>query len=308
MKRICIINVYFGKYPNYFPLWLYSAERNSTIDFLLVTDQVVDTLPSNVRILTMTLGQFSERATQTIGLPIHLESAYKCCDFKVTFGRMFAQELIGYDFWGHCDVDLIWGDLRKFLTEDILEKYDRIYPLGHLSLYRNTEKIVNAFMLPGSEKGDYRQILTSSRHYAFDELGGIYKIYQKNNLSQYDHYDFADISPIFRRMKVVTRYVDYTNNHNHQLFVYADGNITRYYLEKGQIKCDEFAYLHLQKRKVPGSEVFRDPSRAFMVTPSGFHYCKHEKPSMQELLTKNPYFGKLFERIELYTWRHQLRK
>ena len=34
--------------------------------------------------------------------------------------------MVGYDFWGHCDMDLIWGDIRNFITEDVLSKYDKI--------------------------------------------------------------------------------------------------------------------------------------------------------------------------------------
>lgn len=39
---------------------------------------------------------------------------------------MFQEYIKDYDFWGHCDADLIFGDIRKFVTDDILNKYDRL--------------------------------------------------------------------------------------------------------------------------------------------------------------------------------------
>ena len=36
--KIVMILPYFGKLPNYFDLWLQSAEKNSTIDWLIYTD------------------------------------------------------------------------------------------------------------------------------------------------------------------------------------------------------------------------------------------------------------------------------
>ena len=41
MKKITIIICYFGKLPNYYKIWEYSAINNPTINFLLVTDQKI---------------------------------------------------------------------------------------------------------------------------------------------------------------------------------------------------------------------------------------------------------------------------
>ena len=39
MNSIALVIPYFGKFNNYFHLWLESAKRNSTIDFHIYTDQ-----------------------------------------------------------------------------------------------------------------------------------------------------------------------------------------------------------------------------------------------------------------------------
>jgi hypothetical protein len=42
------------------------------------------------------------------------------------FGDVFSAEVKNYDFWGHCDMDVIFGKVRSFMTADLLNKYDII--------------------------------------------------------------------------------------------------------------------------------------------------------------------------------------
>jgi len=41
-------------------------------------------------------------------------------------GLIFEDYVAGYDFWGHCDLDVVWGDIRKFLHTRILSDSDII--------------------------------------------------------------------------------------------------------------------------------------------------------------------------------------
>ena len=38
-KKIAFVVPYYGKFPDYFPLWLKTCGTNPTIDFLLFTDE-----------------------------------------------------------------------------------------------------------------------------------------------------------------------------------------------------------------------------------------------------------------------------
>ena len=38
MKKLILITCYFGSLPSYFDFYMKSVEQNSTVDFLLVTD------------------------------------------------------------------------------------------------------------------------------------------------------------------------------------------------------------------------------------------------------------------------------
>lgn len=299
MYKIAIVSAYFGPLPNYVKYWMQSAALNSDIDFYIVNDRAPIEHPDNVHFIRMNLDEFSVLASKKIGLQIHLEEAYKCCDFKCAFGLIFEDYLREYDFWAHCDLDLVWGDLRKFLNNDVLSRYDKIYPLGHLALYRNNEMMKRAFMLPGSEKGDYDHIFTSDMHFAFDELRGIYKILEKNNIPQYDRYEFADISPVFSRLKIVTNYTCYDNNYRHQIFVKEGKSTVRYYLdEKNNVQSDEFTYIHFQKRKFADFQLVADPNEPYAITPKGFIPLGGEIVTKRQISMYNRYPGRFYEWLE----------
>jgi len=299
MNKIGIVSVYFGQLPNYINVWMESAKKNNTIDFYIVNDRTPIPHPENVHFIKMTLEEFSQLAAKKINLPILIKSPYKCCDFKVAYGLILEDYLKDYDFWGHCDLDLIWGDLRHFLSDQVLNKYDRIFPLGHLSLYRNTEQMKYAFTLEGSLKGDYKQIFLSDKHFAFDELGGMYQIMRHNAISQYDSYDFADISPVYKQMKIVTKYTNYENNYKHQIFVWDTNRIIRYYIgDDGNVNNDEFAYLHLQKRKYNDEMIHVDVARPIMINSNHFINCDADTINETVIKRNNRYNGKIYEYIE----------
>ena len=98
-----------------------------------------------------------------------------------------------YDFWGHCDIDLVFGDIRKFITDDILNYYDKIFFRGHLSLYRNIEKMNNLFKLNYSGN-NFKKVFTNEKIYGFDEWNGIYKICNENDIKSYNKNVIVDVS------------------------------------------------------------------------------------------------------------------
>ena len=166
VNKVCVIGVYFGAFPNYFPLWLKSCENNPTVDFLLYTDQDLTDLPSNVFNHKITLREMKTKAEQALGFEVSLDKPYKCCDFKIVYGLIFKEDVCKYDYWGHCDFDLVFGDLQEFFDEYQLMQYDKFLPLGHLSLFRNTEEVNQRYMCKGSSK-DYQTVFTSPDFYAF---------------------------------------------------------------------------------------------------------------------------------------------
>jgi hypothetical protein len=102
-------------------------------------------------------------------LPVDLKRAYKICDIKSAFGDIFSEEVKNYDFWGHCDMDVIFGKVRSFMTADLLNKYDMITTrkkiAGHFTLFRNNNYINNLY----KKHDDYEMVFTSKGRYHYDE-------------------------------------------------------------------------------------------------------------------------------------------
>lgn len=245
MSSICIINVYIGKLPDTFPLWLKSVKWNPSIDFLLVTDAEVDDVPANMRVVKMSLKDIKNLAEQELGMKIALEYPIKLCDYRPAFGVIFNQYLKGYDYWGSCDMDLIFGDLQKFFTKYDLYKYDKFLHQGHLALYRNNNTINSAFRLPGSYYS-YKQVFSSNASFVFDEFNRINSIFYHNKLPIFDKTIFANINPAFTKFKCCN-----LRNYSKQVFYYASGKVFRAFCDrKGKVHHQEFIYIHLLKRKL----------------------------------------------------------
>lgn len=116
MKSIAFVVPWAGHLPPYFQLWLESCRWNSSIDFLLFTDDQTNyNYPNNVKVHYMSFEQMKELFQKQYDFPLSINVPYKFCDFKPAYGEIFSDYLKGYDYWGHCDVDLIWGGYANLL-------------------------------------------------------------------------------------------------------------------------------------------------------------------------------------------------
>lgn len=171
-KSIAIIICYIGKLPWYFDYFAHSCKYNPSIDFYIVTDDTGYPKPAsaNVRFIYKTLSEINQLAKEKLELPVQITTGYKLCDFKPTYGILFSELIKGYDFWGHGDIDVIYGNIRKFITNVVLQKNDLVsvrhdYVTGHFALFKNTRKMNELFKL----SKDYLKVLTSERNFCFDE-------------------------------------------------------------------------------------------------------------------------------------------
>jgi hypothetical protein len=173
IKTICFVVVYFGKWPIWFPAFLRSCKNNPTINWMFFTDCGSPAHhPPNVVFYDKTLSEMRELIRKKIGKEATLEDAYKVCDYKPTFGMLFDEYLQDFDFWGHCDIDIIFGDIRKYTTQDILDKYDIFSTRkgmisGHFSLFRNILRINQLF----TQSSEFVEVTRQVACLAFDEEG-----------------------------------------------------------------------------------------------------------------------------------------
>jgi hypothetical protein len=242
---ICLFIPYFGKPPGYMPIFLKSCLWNPTIQWFIHSDADWShlSIPSNVRIIPATLGAIAELAEKTLECKVSLPRAYKLCDLRPMYGLLFADLAKGFDFWGHCDLDLIFGDVRAFIPTEALETSLRIFENGHLSIYRNNEAGCNAFRLSTNDI-NYRDILADPVYRVFDE-NGINRIFLQHNLPTYRHFRAsATIGPQHQDFCVWGE----RSNIRPRVYVWRKGKTFREFYENGEFKREEFAYVHIMRR------------------------------------------------------------
>lgn len=167
MRSIALICPYFGEFKGYFDFFLKSCEKNPSIDFYFFTDNGYSSNISNLHFIPMTLEEVKKRTQKYFDFPINLENPYKLCDFKPVYGLIFGDYISRYDYWGHCDTDMIFGNIRHFLTDELLENYDRVLMNGMLTLYRNNDAVNNIFR----QSPFCKQALSNAPIMKFDEGG-----------------------------------------------------------------------------------------------------------------------------------------
>ncbi len=272
MKKICLVIPNFGKFPNYFDLWVHSAEKNTEIDFFIFTDvDIKIPLSTNIKVIKSSLHDVKKRLENVIGQEIILEQPYKLCDYKPFYGLAFKEYLKEYEFWGHCDLDLIWGNVNNFLTEKVLQECDRIYDRGHLIIYRNIPELNT---LAFDERKDmpltWREMIKTNYICHFDEMPIWNKILRQKGMAIYEKIDYLDVRHQYYRF-VLDRGIE---KEAKQIYSWENGKIIRTYLRDNKLQNDEWIYVHLQKRDM--KKQFEGTLEKFDILPDGFDYY-HEK-------------------------------
>lgn len=247
MKKVFLVP-YFGKFPNYIQLWLNSCKKNETFEWIMMTDCNCKNLsiPKNVRIINSKLSDIEEILKSKIDSKIRIKTPYKLCDFRVVYWIILDHFKIEYDFWGYCDIDLLFGDLNKFITDDILNKHDKILSNGHLTLFSSSKDMKYLYRKKGSIYS-WEEVFFSNKNFGFDEHHGINKICNKNGYKEYKNLSIiADINSHFKNF-----YLFYEPfNEKKQFFSLNNGKIIQtYFIGKEKFER-EYIYIHLQKRKI----------------------------------------------------------
>lgn len=251
MYKIGFIIPYIGKFPNYFQLWLNSCSYNNTIDWIVFTDDTTKyNYPSNVHVYYTSFSCLKSKFQSNFDFEISLERPYRFCDFKPSYGEVFAEYLKDYDFWGYCDVDLIWGNLRKWLTDEVLFKYKRISTFGHCYILKNEPEINKLYKTQIEGFYGYRIALRNNMEFGFDENLGVNKIYDRIGLVPYQ-LPFFDVSVPYLKFtptQYSKQFINYNTSNNIFHISPLKVELMGYY--NGQLIIKEFAYVHLQKRNM----------------------------------------------------------
>ena len=269
MNKIAIICPYFGKFPTNIEITFNSMYNNQFIDWYIVTDNKIENKKyNNIFFIEFTFEEIKDLIKEKLNT--NIESVYKLCDYKPTYGYLFEKYFSKYEFWGYCDVDVVFGDLSMFITQEKLDRYDKIYELGHLSIYRNNEEMRKAFTSIKNDKFSYFNILNEELIYVFDEAYNLYDANQRgiNGIIEdlggkiYKNRDFIDID-----IKYNNFYSNTLEKYKYYYFLYQNGKI---YLKKlnNSTYSQEIAYVHLQHKK--NLPILCKDFNNFIITPKGF--------------------------------------
>lgn len=257
MKKCCFIVPYFGKFPNYIDLFLKSCSYNEDFDWLIFTDDIksLTNRPSNVAVYEMSFEELKQHVQSRFDFKISLEKPYKLCDYKPAYGYIFEDYIKQYAFWGHCDVDVIFGDLSNFITDDDYNTYDKMFCLGHLILYRNSYENNRLFMCSIDNSYWYKKSFSTSSITIFDETFGdhenintIFEI-NKNNIRKEDlSLNFLTHKSNFVKVTYNPDKDDFDVDETESIYTWENGHVYRYTNMDSKVIKKEYMYIHLQER------------------------------------------------------------
>lgn len=170
-NKVAQVIPYFGKWPEWIELYMYSCGRNDMVDFIFYTDcEIPEHNYPNTIFHKCSFEDYQHLVSERLNIEYKIKSAYKLTDLKPFLGAIHERELLGYDFWGFGDIDLVYGDLSMVVNDKHLKRYDVItthnyHIAGHFTLVRNNEKYRTlCFGIKNWEKG-----LVEDKHHGYDE-------------------------------------------------------------------------------------------------------------------------------------------
>ena len=182
MPSLCFLLARWGGWPAWLPLTLRGMATNPTVDFLLLGDRPVKhTLPHNVRFHSLRPAALVSRLRNASGVrPAQFAltgwgHTAKVNDLKPLFGLLFADILQKCDWWVTMQDDMLLGNVRSFLTADLLSRHDLVSPLpapffhsGPFMAYRNVQRV----NLLWQRSADWQWVLQQGQYTVFDEWWG----------------------------------------------------------------------------------------------------------------------------------------
>jgi hypothetical protein len=168
---ICMLIPYFGAWPKWFDLYLYSCSRVREIDFYYFTDcEVPDEVYPNTKFYRTTLEFYAEKVSKALGISFPSDSPYKLCDLKPFLGKVHPDIVSEYTFWGWSDIDLIYGNLEPLLCKENLMRYDLITShsnlvAGHFTIIRRGSRFDGL----STKIRDWKAKLQDECNHALDE-------------------------------------------------------------------------------------------------------------------------------------------
>lgn len=218
MKRLFICP-YFGKLPDWFDQWIANMQHLKPLGY----DYLIET---NLKL-------FKQRVRDTLGIEPEIEpETGKPWDYRPMLGVMYAKELEGYDYWGHTDFDVVYGDVSRYEPKDYdIWSNHHNYICGFWTLYKNNEYVNNLFKLDPN----WKKYVSSSKPNGWAEMGFT---------------SVVDREYAMERLKRVYTYYQAKDNNDDSKINYKDGR-----LYDGEDEIMTFHFRHTKRHPIQRYEI-----------------------------------------------------
>lgn len=251
MKKICLIQVWFGELPFYFEDHLKTCNDQKNVDFLFFTDQIHDQrlkfASSNVKVKYLTPEIYENLFHKKLGFEIKLENFRKLCDHKVLYSHLFDSFLKKYDYVGAYDIDVFWGDvynvLEKYLDEELISIGDyKYYPgiRGPFFIWKNNGIYHKYYQ----QIENIKYLLQKSDYQSLDETYLI-KVFENNNIK------ISNLSSLTNFDHENGIYLENGKIFNKKLFINNQEKLLIHFYHKNDFKikiCESDIYFYFKKQ------------------------------------------------------------
>jgi hypothetical protein len=129
---------------------------------------------NNIFFREINWSDFNAMCEIKLGIKAKIHSGYKLCDLKPMYGLLFEDYLRDYEYWGHCDFDMIFGDLDTFLNGNKFNEFDvfcvqEMYASGPFQIFRNTDRVNKLFQ----QSPTWKNVFDKPTYIGFDEAGDV---------------------------------------------------------------------------------------------------------------------------------------
>lgn len=156
MYKKVFLNMMFGTPIPWLEQYMDNCAMVKGWDWMIFTPNKIKGR-DNVHIIPMTLREFDQRIIKKIGVdPQNFLAGHApnklTSDYYPAYGLIMDDIIKGYDFWGHTNWDVVYGNLSKFVSDDYLKDCEVFSDEDHaingvFNLYRNNDKINNLWKL-----------------------------------------------------------------------------------------------------------------------------------------------------------------
>lgn len=168
---IVVLIPYFGRWPEWIELFVECCRWNPSVRWRIFSDREPPAnRAENVEHVRLSFAAYKALARERLGIAFDPADPYKLCDLRPALGEIHAREIAEHDFWGYGDLDVVYGDLRRFYGDELLAAHDVLstHPdriSGHFALFRNTPALRRAYRLYPR----WREILANPEYVGIDE-------------------------------------------------------------------------------------------------------------------------------------------